>query len=44
MFEERAHFTIGEEATFTKIISDEDITTFAPGGAVQCRQVIPNIF
>jgi 3-hydroxybutyryl-CoA dehydratase len=29
MFEERAHFTIGEEATFTKIISDEDITTFA---------------
>jgi len=29
MFEERTHFTIGEEATFTKIISDEDITTFA---------------
>lgn len=29
MFEERNHFTIGEEATFTKIISDEDITTFA---------------
>lgn len=29
MFEERSHFTIGEEATFTKIISDEDITTFA---------------
>jgi len=29
MFEERTHFTVGEEATFTKIISDEDITTFA---------------
>src|SRR5512137_2931599 len=29
MFEERTHFTIGEEATFTKIISDEDIATFA---------------
>jgi 3-hydroxybutyryl-CoA dehydratase len=29
MFEERSHFTIGEEATFTKIISDEDITTFS---------------
>lgn len=29
MFEERTHFTIGEEATLTKIISDEDIKTFA---------------
>ena len=29
MFEERTHFTVGEEATFTKIISNEDITTFA---------------
>jgi 3-hydroxybutyryl-CoA dehydratase len=29
MFEERTHFTVGEEATFTKIISDEDIITFA---------------
>jgi 3-hydroxybutyryl-CoA dehydratase len=29
MFEERTHFTVGEEATFTKIISDEDIAMFA---------------
>jgi 3-hydroxybutyryl-CoA dehydratase len=29
MFEERTHFTIGEEATLTRIISDEDIETFA---------------
>jgi 3-hydroxybutyryl-CoA dehydratase len=29
MFEERTNFIIGEEATLTKIISDEDINTFA---------------
>jgi 3-hydroxybutyryl-CoA dehydratase len=29
MFEERTNFIIGEEATLTKIISDEDIKTFA---------------
>jgi len=29
MFEERTHFKIGEEATLTRIISDEDVKMFA---------------
>jgi len=29
MIEERTSFTVGEEATLTKTISDEDIKTFA---------------